>query len=239
MLEIRKGGLMEIRNLMEEIVLAVVGELFELEERDHRLGFCTCAQCRLDVACYVLNRVKPEYIVSSRGLAYSERDFQEKVQRRADIIVLAKEGWAHVDHSPRPNTDHAALKVRNLPEGPVFNLPTVMGRAFNGLNFEPLAAGTVSLFVDGSLSPMIDINWQNPFVLAQATAGTFILWPRPLAVSDVGASRHFAFELKAEVPGFEPISHFFELDLVSDRVAKEDFSLQNVHKVPDLYLFPK
>jgi competence protein ComFB len=234
-----QGGLMEIRNLMEDVVLAVVGELFELEDHDHRLGFCTCGQCRLDVACYVLNRMKPEYIVSGRGVAYSERDFQVKVQRRADIITLAKEGWGHVDHSPRPNIDHGSQKVRELPEGPVFNLPTVMGRAFNGLNFEPLAAGTVSLLVDGSLSPMIDANWQNPFVLAKATAGTFILWPRPLPVPDAGTSRHFAFEIKVEVPGFEPISHFFELDLASDRAVKDEFSLQHVHKVPDLYLFPK
>ena len=41
------------------------------------------------------------------------------------------------------------------------------------------------------------------------------------------------------MPGFEPVSHFFELDLASDRAVKEEFSLQHVHKVPDLYLFPK
>lgn len=233
---------MEIRNLMEEEVLGVVAELFELETRDRRLGFCTCGQCRLDVACYVLNRLKPEYIVSSRGLAYSERDFLEKVQRRADIIALAKEGWARVDHSPRPTADHGAQKPRELPalpEGPAFNLPTVMGRAFNGLNFEPLAAGTVSLLVDGELSPMMDANWQNPFVLAKATAGNFILWPRPAPAAEAGLGRRFAFELKAEVPGFEPLSHFFELELSSERAAREDFSLQRVHKAPDLYLFPK
>ena len=75
---------MEIRNLMEDAVLAAVGELFELEEKDPRLGLCTCGQCRLDVACYVLNRIKPEYILSGRGLAYSERDMLEKVQRLFD-----------------------------------------------------------------------------------------------------------------------------------------------------------
>jgi len=34
---------MEIRNLMEDAVKAVVEELFEIENREHRLGYCTCA----------------------------------------------------------------------------------------------------------------------------------------------------------------------------------------------------
>jgi competence protein ComFB len=231
---------MEIRNLMEDAVLAAVGELFALEDKDHRLGFCTCGQCRLDVACYVLNRIKPEYIVSSRGLAYSERDFQEKIQRRADIISLAREGWANVDHRPRGTSDHASSRmVRDMPEGPAFNLPAIMGRAFNGLNFEPLATGEIRLLVGGALASMVDRNWQNPFVFAQATAGTFIFWPRPAAAGAAGEEGRFSCELVIEAEGFEPLSHFFEFEMVADRAAKEEFSLLHVHKIPDLYLFPK
>ncbi|MBL8968760.1 MAG: late competence development ComFB family protein [Spirochaetaceae bacterium] len=231
---------MEIRNLLEDAVLSLIDELFATEEKDKRLGFCTCGQCRLDVACYVLNRIKPEYIVSSRGLAYRERDSLERVQRRADIITTAKEGWARVSHQPRATADHALQRiVHDLPEGPAFNFPTVMGRAFNGLNFEPLASGEVRLLMDGKPLPMVDANWQNPFVLAQATAGTFIFWPRPQASKAAGEESRFAFELCVEVPGFDPVSHYFELDLASDRAAKDEFSLQRVHKIPDLYLFPR
>lgn len=231
---------MDIRNLMEDAVLALVDELFEAEERDRRLGFCTCGQCRLDVVCYVLNRMKPEYIVSGRGLAYSERDAHERVQRRADIISIAKEGWSRVSHQPRLTADHAARAVqKELPEGPAFNFPTVMGRVFNGLNFEPLAEGDVRLLAEGELMPMVDANWQNPFVLAQATAGTFIFWPRPREAAQAGEERRFSFELKASLAGFEPLSHFFELELAADRSARGEFSLQRVQKIPDLYLFPK
>ncbi len=231
---------MEIRNVMEDAVMALVDELFDAEERDSRLGFCTCGQCRLDVACYVLNRVKPEYVVSSRGLAYSERDFLEKVQRRADIIAIAKEGWARVSHQPRLTANHGLSRiVHDLPEGPAFNFPTVMGRAFNGLNFEPLALGSIELLLEGARVPMVDTNWQNPFVLAQATAGTFIFWPKPVAANVAGEERRFSLELRAEVPGFEGPSHFFELELVAERSAKDEFSLQRVHKIQDLYFFPK
>jgi competence protein ComFB len=229
---------MDIRNLMEDAVLSVVGELFELEEKGHPLGFCTCSQCRLDVACYVLNRIKPEYIVSSRGLAYSERNTLDRVQKRVDIISLAKEGWSLVDHRPRITTDHAFRPEREIPQGPAFNLPTVMGRAFNGLNFEPLSAGALTLLINGAQAEMVDRNWQNPFVFAAATAGTFIFWPLPEHAQVAGEEKRFSCELRLEAEGFDPLSHFFEFELAADKVAKEDFSLLHVHKTPDIYIFP-
>jgi competence protein ComFB len=230
---------MEIRNLMEDAVATVVDELFEFEEREKRLGFCTCGQCRLDVLCYVLNRLKPEYVVSGRGVAYRERESLEKVQRRADIMSYAKEGWARVSHQPRPNADHHAFKMaHDLPVGPAFNFPTVMGRTFNGLNFEPFAAGDVSLYIDGVPAPMVDANWQNPYVLAQATAGTYLFWPRPLAAAAEGEERVFPCEVRVKVPDFDLVSHYFELKLRADAAAREEFSLQNVHKIQDLILFP-
>jgi competence protein ComFB len=229
---------MDIKNLMEEAVLSSVDELFAAEKTEGKTGFCVCGQCRLDVACYVLNRIKPEYIVSSRGLAYSERDFMETMQKRADIIVLAREGWSKVAHRPRQTADHAlATLVTNLPEGPAFNIPTIMGRVFNGLNFEPIATGEIQLYIDGEPAPMVDLNWQNPFTLAKATAGTYIFWACPTAAPAIGDKRLFSCEVRALVPGLEGASHFFELEVVAEKEAKADFSHHSVHKLPDLLLF--
>jgi competence protein ComFB len=231
--------MMDIRNVMEDSVKAVVEELFEIEARDKRLGYCTCDQCKLDVACYVLNRVKPEYIVSSRGLAYSEKEGLDKVQRRADVISLVKEGWSKVSHAPRPSSDHASARPAAAEiEGPTYNFPTIMGRAFDGRTFAPLGDGTVRLVAGGEVAEMLDPNWQNPFVLAGATGGTFIFWPKPLPAATDDAERKFLFEIIVEAAGMESLSSFVELTLVPERSARLDFSLQRVHKVPDLYLFP-
>ncbi|HUX42289.1 MAG TPA: late competence development ComFB family protein [Rectinemataceae bacterium] len=230
---------MEIRNLAEESVLAEVDAMFTEEESGKKLGFCTCAQCRLDVACYVLNRIKPEYIVSSRGMAYSERDFMVTVQKRADILSLAREGWSHVAHRPRLTAEHGQKsRAATLPVGPAFNLPTIMGRVFNGLNFEPVAQGEVLLLLGGDDAPMADSNWQNPFVLSPGTAGTFIFWVCPLAASEVGEHRNFTFEVRSSVPGLDPVSHYFELAMTSEREAVGDFGKHGVHKLPDILLFP-
>jgi competence protein ComFB len=232
--------MMDIRNVMEDAVKVVVEELFEIEKKENRLGYCICDQCKVDVACYVLNRVKPEYIVSSRGLAYSEKEGLDKVQRRADVISLVKEGWAKVSHTPRPNTDHACHSPdAEREEGPIFNFPTIMGRVFDGRTFAPLGEGVVRLVAEGSEVEMLDPNWQNPFVLAGATGGSFIFWPKPQSAAAGEGERQFVFEIKIEVPGLEGLSHYVELSLVPEHNARLDFSLQRVHKVPDLYLFPE
>ncbi|MCG8483767.1 MAG: late competence development ComFB family protein [Clostridia bacterium] len=36
-------------------------------------------QCKLDVACYVLNNTKPRYSVSSRGIVHHEMDYINKL----------------------------------------------------------------------------------------------------------------------------------------------------------------
>jgi competence protein ComFB len=231
---------MEIRNIMEDSVKVLVEELFEREKREKLLGYCTCDQCKLDVACYVLNRVKPEYIVSSRGLAYSEKEGLDKVQRQADLISLVKEGWGKVSHSPRPTADHVQAKSPDDErKGPVFNFPTIMGRVFDGRTFAPLGEGGVWLLADGAEVEMVDPNWQNPFVLAGDTGGTFIFWPHYRPASPGDGERKFSFEIKVEVPGLEGLSHFVEIEVPPERNPRQDFSLQRVFKVPDLYLFPE
>jgi competence protein ComFB len=218
----------------------LVEELFAREAVEKRLGYCTCDQCKLDVACYVLNRTKPEYIVSSRGLAYSEKEGLDKVQRQADLISLVKEGWGKVSHAPRSTSAHVQGKApESEPEGPYFNFPTIMGRVFDGRTFAPLGEGAVRLISEGSEADMVDPNWQNPFVLSGATGGTYIFWPNPLAASLQEGERKFAFEIKVEVPGFDQVSHYIEMDVSPERSIRRDFSLQRVHKVPDLYLFPE
>ncbi len=231
---------MEIRNIMEDAVKVMVEELFDREDKEKRLGYCTCDQCKLDVECYVLNRVKPEYIVSSRGLAYSEMEGLEKVQRQADLISLVKEGWGKVSHAPRPTSDHLAGKALDEEhKGPVYNFPTIMGRVFDGRTFAPLGEGAVRLLSEGADADMVDPNWQNPFVLAGATGGTFIFWPRHQDASPKDGERKFVFEVKVDVPGLESLSHYLEMDIAPERNPRLDFSLQRVHKVPDLYLFPE
>ncbi len=231
---------MEIHNLTEDLVRTTIDDLFDEEERVKKLGYCTCFQCRLDVACYALNKVKPEYVVSGRGMAYADLDYADKLQREADIVSVVKEGWARIDQTKRPHFTHQSSHAKpTFPAGPVYNFPSIMGRLFNGANFEPFSGIEIGLYAGDELVPMMDLNWQNPCSLVKNTAGTYIFWPYPEVAEEPGAKKTFSFRVFVQVAGFEDLSHYFELELISETSVVDQFSIQRAHKLPDLYLFPK
>jgi competence protein ComFB len=230
---------MEIHNIVEDLVAETVRDIFQDEERTHRSGFCTCPQCRMDVVCYVLNRLKPEYIVSGRGLAYASSEYQDKVQRQADAVSLANEGWKRINQAKRPHFDHKQGKSSVVfPQPPVFNFPTIIGRIFNGTTFEPMNGIQILLTCEGKAVKMIDPNWQNPCSLFSTTGGTFIFWPMAEKADSQGESRLVEFSLTAKAEGFGNFSHFFSVRVNAEGAVQEQFSLQRQYTLPDLMMFP-
>ena len=63
----------EIHNIVADIVFAQVTEVCDSIEKNKKGELCTCHQCRIDTACYVLNRIEPHYISSNRGITRIER----------------------------------------------------------------------------------------------------------------------------------------------------------------------
>jgi len=231
---------MDIHNLMEDFVIETVDELFDAEAKGSTGQWCTCKQCRMDVSCYVLNRLKPEYVLSGRGVAYSETDYGEKLQRGADVASLVKEGWARINAAPRPNHDRERTdERRDVPTGPVFNVRPIMGRLFNGATFEPIVDARVSLIDDSGIVRMMDSNWTNPYPLAKNTNGMFTFWPFPVPCKKAGERRRFAYTITASPEGFEELSHYIEFEVVSEAAAICQFSMQTAHRLQDLYVFAK
>jgi competence protein ComFB len=231
---------MELHNTAEDLVFTLVDEIFtNIEKGSNPENLCTCRQCRLDTACYVLNRTKPHYIVSNRGAARVDQETIKKQQEDADVAALVYEGIRRVNHNQRPSALHGEKQVaQNIEETPVFNIPTVMGRVFNGLNFAPVAGVVVQLFSGGALAAMKNGNWQNPCMLVPNTAGTFTFWPNPIPAETSNIHRVFEFNIRIEAEGYETLNHFFKVPVISDAQAESTFSLVRTVKVPDLYLFP-
>lgn len=232
---------MEIHNGTEDIVLRMVDEICDVIEQEGKADRpCTCYQCRLDTACYVLNRMAPRYVISSRGAVRVESEPIVRQQEDADVVSLIHEGLQRIAKSLRPHFEHNAAR-REAPaplEGPAYNLPTIMGRAFNGVNFEPLSDMEVTLFSGSKRAVMIDPNWQNPFRMIANTAGTFGFWPISEVAETAGLKRKFEFTVIVAGNGFEELRHFFEIEVVSEAKATGSFSMQRTYKLPDLYLFP-
>jgi competence protein ComFB len=231
---------MELHNTAEDVVLIRIDEIFEtIDKGDNPDGLCTCSQCRVDTACYVLNRTTPHYIVSNRGAARVEHESIRKQQQDADIVSLIYEGIRRVNHNQRPTAVHGGKQAEvNSLSSPVFNIPTIVGRIFNGSDFAPIAGVMVELFHNGELVSMKDNNWQNPCVLVPNTEGTFTFWPNPIPAEEGNIHRIFEFNVRVESPQYETINHFFKIPSISDIRAATSFSLVHTIKLPDLYLFP-
>ncbi len=67
-----------IENTIKDKVLETLEDEFENIE----LSICLCEECVIDMACYALNRIKPNYTASLYGALYSRADADS---RSADI----------------------------------------------------------------------------------------------------------------------------------------------------------
>jgi competence protein ComFB len=232
---------MELHNTVEDIVLSRVTEILDsIEKSENPERLCTCDQCRMDTVCFVLNRAKPHYIVSNRGVARVDRETTQKKQEEVDIVSLIYEGIRRVNHNLRPNADHRSKGSDKAAEGqqPVYNIPTIVGRIFNGLNFAPVSDIKVELYHKGELVAMKDSNWQNPYTLVSNTEGTFTFWPNPVPAEQPNEHKVFEFTVKVESPEYETLTHFFRIPVISDSQTALAYSMDRTVKLPDLYMFP-
>ena len=231
---------MEFHNAIKDKVISKVNEVFEILEKEENVGkFCTCNQCRMDVICYVLNRTPPRYIISNRGASRAFGEDIERQQETADIAALIYDGLKRVNHNMRPNFTHSAKNKSAEDESiiPKFNIPTIMGRIFDGKNFAPLSLVDVELLWEGELVEMKDGNWQNPFHIVPNVEGNFIFWPAPVPSSKENNHKIFDYTLRITAPGYETLTHIFKIPVASEIQVEGSFSIERTFKLPDLYMF--
>jgi len=228
---------MRVHNLVKDLVVQKVEELFADLADPHVQALADDAGSKYDVICYVLNRTPPLYAVSGRGVAHNETaDYQLKVQRLADITRLAREGMESAAKNRRPRTEG---NFGTNHQGPFFNFPSIIGRMFNGVNFEPIHDTTVGLYQDGQLVKVIDPNWQNPYHLVVNTAGTYLFWPHPQEARTGETTRTIELELRVEDPRYEPLHYFFALTAQAEPEFVDFVNTTTSTRLKDLYLFPR
>ena len=227
---------MNVHNLMEELVYNEVNGLFDTALLNKAPWLtCSCSQCRLDTICYVLNKIPPRYIKSGRGLAYSQvEESIDKCQLSADINKIGLEGMKQVLAKQRPHS----VEDLNLPDTPVFNFPTFVGRILDGLTFEPIENVEVHLLLDSKKAESINISWENPYKISSHTPGTFTFWVKPIGTPKKDIKKVFPFEVNIEQDGYDPVHYFFELGITSETVIRTAYSADHAYILPDLHIFP-
>lgn len=231
---------MEIHNLMEDKVLEMIAEICDSEEKTRANGYCTSEQCRLDAACFVLNRIPQRYVTSGRGFAYLESDFNDNQQLQVDIMTLCHEGLRRVSTIQRSFYGNDTRSHPNSFKGPCFTFPLIKGRLFNGITFEPIVGLDIKIRFNKELVPMIDSRWPNPYSVVGNTPGTYLFWPRPVEAEYEGQEQDFDFELVIESPEYEPFFHYFTLHLRAEDISSRSALKPNRDfNLTDLFLIPR
>ena len=231
---------MDIHNTNEDLVFLSVQKIFdEIQNSGNTDNICLCYQCRIDTICFVLNRIEPHYIVSNRGFTRIDPTSIKSQQIEADITSLIYKGIRLVNHNQRPTAPHDG-SVGILPKinHPVYDIPTISGRIFDGISFEPITGIDVALFCEGELIPMRNNNWQNPFTMIPSTPGAFSFWPAPVTADTPDTNKDFKFSLRVNSPNYEPMIHFFNISSISKFHNPHSYALNRTFKLPDLYIFP-
>ncbi|MBN1696828.1 MAG: late competence development ComFB family protein [Spirochaetales bacterium] len=231
---------MEIHNIVEDIVEDIAKEIFIDEKNLKKANFCTCTQCFNDVICYVLNRIEPVYIYSSRGAAHFKMNYLDNLQRRADIVALVHKGIERIILAKRPHFPHDSAQIKSeKTEGCFFNFPTIMGKLLHSVTFSPLSDLAVSLYSFDEPAKMINPNWQNPCDVSQVTPGIFAFFPYPEKASKPGEKREFEFELVVDTDTYETLRHYFKIAVVSENVFSDYYNYNNLFDLKILYCVPR
>ena len=230
---------MFFHNVMEEILYKEVNRLYdEAKKNGEKWLACDCIQCRVDAMCYALNRVKPRYIKSGKGLAYFfQIDFKMGSQFFADISSVALEAMKVVQANRGPHTEETEEDVTSFQA--CFNFPTIKCKINDGNNQSPMKDVTVKLLLDDKLVEQMDILWDNPYTVHGNMGGVCTFWPKPQKADNEGITKDFKFVLVVEKEGYESVRHAFSLSVTSTKNASQDFDVTTCHEIKDIYMFER
>jgi len=236
---------MELHNLVEDEVIQIINEICDEQERSPTPAYETSPACRVDAACFVLNRVPPRYVSSARGFAHTMRDLAGNSQSRVDLVALAHEGLRRVSRNRRfYYGDPASLSSTSVGgppaelSGPTFVFPVITGRILSGVTFEAADDLEVELRYQDKPIAMRDARWQNPFPISAWVGGTYSFLPYPFPADYDGQHGRFELALAVDDPRFESLRYYFSLHLVARNYEAHEFRLEE-YSLPDLFVLPR
>lgn len=224
---------MQIYNITQERVTELVNRAFDSDDRPKEL--CLCYQCRLDVICYVLNRAKPVYVLSERGIAHLKDNYANSLQELADLTRLVDNGIKLVAQARRAH--HLQPAESDVPESKAyFNFPTITGTVLSGVTFAPVGA-KVTILLDDKPVEMKDSKWFNPIQLNEQSNESYFFWPQAIPSDEIGVEKTFIFQLNIEAKEYETATHIFELTITSEKELNNTFQAHNTHTCNNVLLF--
>jgi competence protein ComFB len=205
---------MAVKNLMEDIVSALVSEVLS------KIGGNSDEFNKDDIVTYVLNRIPPKYYTSERGILHGKIESQFIFQQKTDVLLLTHEAIKTIGKrrsSELLDTDDKGTKE--------FFLPHILGEVLEETTLSVVPDVRITLLFEDMPAEMIEPSWKNPYITNKATKGFFHFWP---ALSDdTGKFKpgSLKFSLICEHPQLEEKRINFEIDAVVSKNAYKSYVL--------------
>lgn len=228
----------DVHNLIEDVIRKALDELL-LEKG----GICKCERCKLDMVCYSLNKAKPMYVVSSRGVIHVQNRKREDIQEEIDIYSIVKEAIEAVSHTPRHGKELRNFSVEGNPYREeyqnLFSFPVVIGRILDGNSLSVITEAEATLCCEANIRiKMANERWSNPAKLVKQMDGSFSFWPAPIPADKPGIQKSFNFYLEIKKEGYETMCKYFEITSVSVENREELAELNcNFYNIQDVCIF--
>lgn len=229
---------MIIKNTAEEMVIHAVDEMI----KDLKDPAWQNSIYRNDLICYVLNRVKPMYVTSSRGVIHQEIDSEKDVQKQVDLFSLIAEGVRVIGSRRKDENEKEDFhEFESTTEQFYYNFPYFIGKVISTINWDGIPDVVVTLkhriendFVN---TEMINAQWTNPHIISERTKGYYTFFPKPLEDQNKDStSQTFEFKILYEHPRFELIERYFHLDITSEKMIYHVFRKGNSHRLEDVFI---
>jgi len=229
---------------MEDLVISYLDEILSGKK-----NICKCNYCKTDMAAYALNRVKPMYVVSSRGVIHTENKKRKRMQEEIDVYSLVAEAINIVANVKRHDVNHSFKKLENndpcseffkkVSEGDIyFNFPQIVGRVLDGSSIQILNGAKVTLYHENGndVVDMCNSRWQNPIEIIPQMEGTFTFWPLPIKADKSKIQKDFYFNLHVLKDGFEEIRKYFYIRSVSLNMMRHAVKKEDIYYLDDVFL---
>jgi competence protein ComFB len=236
---------MKIKNTLEDLVYNLASNIIENNDE-----FPKNQKFKMDVICYVLNRIYPEYIVSYRGLIYEELEYKHDPQKLADIISLIYDG-INIIKSRRKNEienfkdddeedneiewDYSEMENDQY----YYNFPQIIGEVLDTNTFEPINNAQVMLTDSNSnLLEMSTSFWKNPCITFAKTKGIFTFWPKSIkaAKDEEQIEKKFILKIVVLKEGYLKEDKLIHLDLKPQKFSINQIRRTNMLSIDPIYL---
>jgi len=232
---------MRLKNTLEDLVYNLTDSIISSYKEDIPKN----PKFKLDVVCYVLNRILPEYIISYRGLIYEEMELKYDSQKFTDIISLIYDAIRTIKSRRKEDiSDNISEEIEwgytsIESEDYIFNFPQIIGQVFNSTNFEPIDGAEV-LLVDeyNNKINMASSLWKNPIQTFVKTNGIFTFWPKSIKAENNSGPIEKVFRMKIIVSkeGFLKEEKFFSFNLKSERAIVNQIKRGDIINLEPVYL---